>query len=186
MQALDVGVIPFRANDPYVQGINPNKVYQYLASGIPVVTTPVLDLEPNSPHLQFATDPAGMAAAVGRALDRPAPRDARQALARPHDWGVLAERMVNEIETGQRALVSPAPNFRHRIEWLRRRATPRAPRAPPGRPLTTGWAAAVLGLLVGYSSASRSGQDVRLAQRGHARRFVRIGEQSLYKITYPL
>jgi hypothetical protein len=37
MQALDVGIIPFRANDPHVQGINPNKVYQYLASGIPVV-----------------------------------------------------------------------------------------------------------------------------------------------------
>ena len=99
MQALDVGVIPFRANDPYVQGINPNKVYQYLASGIPVVTTPVLDLEPDPPHLQFASDPAGMTAAVGRALGAPAAREARRALARPHDWGVLAARMVNEIET---------------------------------------------------------------------------------------
>jgi hypothetical protein len=99
MQALDVGVIPFRANDPYVQGINPNKVYQYLASGIPVVTTPVLDLEPDPPHLQFASDPAGMTAAVGRALGAPAARAARRALARPHDWGVLAARMVNEIET---------------------------------------------------------------------------------------
>jgi len=45
VQGLDVGVIPFRANDPHVQGINPNKVYQYLAAGVPVVTTPVLDLE---------------------------------------------------------------------------------------------------------------------------------------------
>jgi teichuronic acid biosynthesis glycosyltransferase TuaH len=99
MQALDVGIIPFRANDPFVQGINPNKVYQYLASGIPVVTTPVLDLEPDPPQLQFASDPAGMAAAVQHALDRPAPREARRALARPHDWSVLASRMVNEIET---------------------------------------------------------------------------------------
>jgi glycosyltransferase involved in cell wall biosynthesis len=99
MQALDVGVIPFRANDPYVQGINPNKVYQYLASGIPVVTTPVLDLEPDPPHLQFASDPSATIAAVHAALDRAAPREARRALARPHDWGVLAARMVNEIET---------------------------------------------------------------------------------------
>ena len=104
MQALDVGVIPFRANDPYVQGINPNKVYQYLASGIPVVTTPVLDLEPDPPHLQFASDPAGLTAAVHRALDRPAPRDARRALARPYDWGALAARMVGEIENRVAAL----------------------------------------------------------------------------------
>ena len=99
MQALDVGVIPFRAKDPYVQGINPNKVYQYLASGIPVVTTPVLDLEPAPPHLQFASDPSGMAAAAGLALDRPAPPEARRVLARPHDWNVLAARMVSEIES---------------------------------------------------------------------------------------
>jgi hypothetical protein len=99
MQALDVGIIPFRANDPYVQGINPNKVYQYLASGIPVVTTPVLDLEPAPPHLQFASDPSGMAAAVRHALGQPAPPEARRALARPHDWDVLAARMVSEIES---------------------------------------------------------------------------------------
>jgi hypothetical protein len=104
MQALDVGIIPFRANDPYVQGINPNKVYQYLASGIPVVTTPVLDLEPSPPHLQFASEAAGMTAAVHRALDRPAPREACRALARPHDWDVLAARMVSEIESRAAAL----------------------------------------------------------------------------------
>ena len=104
MQALDVGIIPFRANDPYVQGINPNKVYQYLASGIPVVTTPVLDLEPSPPHLQFASEAAGMTAAVHRALDRPAPREARRALAQPYDWNVLAARMVSEIESRAAAL----------------------------------------------------------------------------------
>jgi len=98
MQALDVGVIPFRAQDPYVQGINPNKVYQYLASGRPVVTTPVLDLDPVSPHLQFAWDPSGMTLAVQRALDAPRQAEACRALARPHDWDTLAARMVDEIE----------------------------------------------------------------------------------------
>ena len=98
LQGLDVGVIPFRAKDPHVQGINPNKVYQYLAAGVPVVTTPVLDLEPASPWLQFADTPAAMAAAVAVALD--APRDAAAArdLARAHDWEALAARMVAAIE----------------------------------------------------------------------------------------
>jgi glycosyltransferase involved in cell wall biosynthesis len=98
MQALDVGVIPFRADDPFVQGINPNKVYQYLAAGVPAVTTPVLDLAPAPPHLQFAAGARGFAAALAPALDRPADRAACRALARPHDWGALAARMVDEIE----------------------------------------------------------------------------------------
>ncbi len=98
MQALDVAVIPFRAQDPFVQGINPNKVYQYLASGAPVITTPILDLDPVPPHLQFAAGPDAMAAAAGVSLDAPSEPEARRALARPHDWGPLAERMVDEIE----------------------------------------------------------------------------------------
>jgi teichuronic acid biosynthesis glycosyltransferase TuaH len=98
MQALDVGLIPFRANDPFVQGINPNKVYQYLAAGLPVVTTPVLDLAPAPPWLQFATDAAGLCAAVDGALAAPRDAAAARALARPHDWDALAARMVETIE----------------------------------------------------------------------------------------
>ena len=99
MQALDVGVIPFRAQDPFVQGINPNKVYQYLASGVPVVTTPLLDLPPAAPLLQFASDPGGFAAAATRAVQVSRDPGACRALARPYDWSVLSGRMVAEIES---------------------------------------------------------------------------------------
>jgi len=94
MQWLDLAVIPFRAQDPFVQGINPNKVYQYLASGAPVITTPILDLDPAPPHLQFAAGPEAVAAAARAALDAPSDPEARRALARPHDWGPLAERRL--------------------------------------------------------------------------------------------
>ena len=98
MQALDVGLIPFRASDPFVQGINPNKVYQYLAAGLPVITTPVLDLQESPPDLLFATTTDEVTRALATALDAPADRARRRTLARPHDWDVLAARMVNEIE----------------------------------------------------------------------------------------
>ena len=98
MQGLDVGLIPFRASDPYVQGINPNKVYQYLAAGRPVLTTPLLDLSPSPPDLEFAADDAGWEAGLERVLDAAPDAERRRALARPHDWGALSERMVAEIE----------------------------------------------------------------------------------------
>lgn len=98
MQALDVGVIPFRADDPFVQGINPNKVYQYLAAGVPVITTPVLDLAPRSPELQFAASESEWTNALGAALAAGPDREARRAIARGHDWDALAARMVREIE----------------------------------------------------------------------------------------
>jgi glycosyltransferase involved in cell wall biosynthesis len=98
MQGFDLGVIPFRASLPHVQGINPNKVYQYLAAGLPVVTTPVLDLEPAPPALQFAADLPGWEQAVARALDAPRDAEASRARALPYDWDRLAGRMIGEIE----------------------------------------------------------------------------------------
>jgi len=105
LQGLDLGVIPFRASEPHVQGINPNKVYQYLAAGLPVVTTPVLDLEPVPPVLQFAASVPEWERAVARALEAAHDPEASRALARPHDWDRLSEHMVAEIE---RRVGSPA------------------------------------------------------------------------------
>jgi glycosyltransferase involved in cell wall biosynthesis len=105
LQGLDLGVIPFRAALPHVQGINPNKVYQYLAAGLPVVTTPVLDLASAPPRLQFATDLPQWEQAVARALDAPRDPEACRRLALPHDWDRLAGEMVAEIE---RRVAGPA------------------------------------------------------------------------------
>jgi teichuronic acid biosynthesis glycosyltransferase TuaH len=99
MQGLDVGLIPFRASDPYVRGINPNKVYQYLAAGIPVVTTPLLDLAPSPPDLLFASTAPEFERALAQALAGPPDAGRRRALAGAHDWDTLAARMVAEIET---------------------------------------------------------------------------------------
>lgn len=98
MQGLDVGLIPFRADDPFVQGINPNKVYQYLAAGLPVLTTPLLDLDASPPDLLFAASPAEAVQALHVALDAAPEPSRRRALARSHDWDALAARMVAEIE----------------------------------------------------------------------------------------
>ena len=98
MQGLDVGVIPFRADDPYVRGINPNKVYQYLAAGIPVLTTPLLDLASSPPDLLYASSATEFERALETALAAAPDAERRRALARGHDWEALSGRMVAEIE----------------------------------------------------------------------------------------
>jgi glycosyltransferase involved in cell wall biosynthesis len=110
LQALDVGVIPFQAGHPYVVGINPNKVYQYLAAGIPAVTTPLLDLAPRPPHLQYAASAEEMVAAVRTALAAPPDRAARRAIAREHDWDAIAARMVEIMQSRLAAVSSPSPD----------------------------------------------------------------------------
>lgn len=99
MQALDVGLIPFRASDPFVQGINPNKVWQYLAAGLPVVTTPLLDTPASPPDLVFASSPDEFGQALATVLDAAPAPERRRALARPHDWDAIAARMVHAIES---------------------------------------------------------------------------------------
>ncbi|MGH7741509.1 MAG: glycosyltransferase [Candidatus Eiseniibacteriota bacterium] len=99
LQALDVGVIPFRANTRFVRGINPNKVYQYLAAGLPVVSTPLLDLPAAAPHLQYASSPDEMVAAVRGALAAPHDPGPRRAIAQAHDWDSIAARMVEIMNT---------------------------------------------------------------------------------------
>jgi hypothetical protein len=79
--------------------MNPNKIYQYLAAGIPAVTTPLLDLPAAPPDLQFASSPDEMVEAVRVALasgNDPAPR---RAIARPHDWDAIAARMVDIMQS---------------------------------------------------------------------------------------
>ena len=104
VQALDVGVIPFRANDPFVQGINPNKVYQYLAAGAAGDHHAGARSGRARPDLLFADHRGRVGAArSARRSTRTPIRARRRALARAHDWDALAARMVTRSSRGSPA-----------------------------------------------------------------------------------
>jgi len=98
LAAFDVGLIPFRLTT-LTAGVNPNKLYEYLAAGLPVVSTPF------SPEVKQDTDvvaPAVDAAALVSACDRflavsgdDAGRARMEAkagsLASAHDWNGIAK-----------------------------------------------------------------------------------------------
>jgi glycosyltransferase involved in cell wall biosynthesis len=97
LAGFDVGVIPFRRTT-LTAGVNPNKLYEYLAAGLPVVSTPFSEEVAAEPDLVARADNAAeFVAACERMLEVRRDESARsrlearaQAIASAHDWNRLA------------------------------------------------------------------------------------------------
>jgi glycosyltransferase involved in cell wall biosynthesis len=96
LAGFDVGTIPFRLST-LTAGVNPNKLYEYLAAGLPVVSTPFSDDVVAEPGLVArAPDEGSFAAAceqmlAPRAAGERAARAARASeMAAAHDWNRIA------------------------------------------------------------------------------------------------
>lgn len=91
---MDVALIPFRVN-ALTRGVNPNKLHEYMAVGLPVVST---DFSPFMhdyvPHASVADDTAGFIDAIHRWLAHPGDAQARRQIAQSHGWDPEAVRMV--------------------------------------------------------------------------------------------
>jgi glycosyltransferase involved in cell wall biosynthesis len=86
LRGADVALVPYAIND-LTRSVFPMKVYEYLAAGLPVVTTPLPALAETTGVLVAADAPATVAA-VERALaeDGQAARRARSAAVRENSW----------------------------------------------------------------------------------------------------
>jgi glycosyltransferase involved in cell wall biosynthesis len=92
LRGADVALVPYAIND-LTRSVFPMKVYEYLAAGLPVVTTPLPALAQTS-GVMVAADAPATVAAVELALsgDGPAARRARSEAVRDNSWDArLAE-----------------------------------------------------------------------------------------------
>lgn len=100
MSRFDVGLMPFALNDA-TRSISPTKTLEYLAAGLPVVSTRVPDVVADYPGIvAFADDACGFAAACRAARDEdPEVREhrVRPILAR-QTWDAIASRMSGLVE----------------------------------------------------------------------------------------
>jgi glycosyltransferase involved in cell wall biosynthesis len=110
LKGFDVCLLPNRINR-YTSHMFPLKFFEYLATGRPVVMTPLPSLE-EFRHLAFvaeAYDPPAFERAIESALDEPAEapvRKRRVEEARKHDWSSQVERLtglVREVLGAERA-----------------------------------------------------------------------------------
>jgi glycosyltransferase involved in cell wall biosynthesis len=67
LAALDVALIPYRMA-PAMTAASPIKLQEYLAQGLPVVSTDLPEVRRFAPPVEIASDAAGFAAAIERAL----------------------------------------------------------------------------------------------------------------------
>jgi len=94
VRAFRVGLIPF-LRTPLTEAVNPVKLYEYAAAGVPCVTTRFTDeVSAWGDAARVADSEAEFIAAVGAAAARPADRAPLVAFARLHDWDEIARRFV--------------------------------------------------------------------------------------------
>ncbi len=90
-KGFDVALNPFRINELTLNS-NPLKVREYLAAGLPVVSTPTPEVV-RLKHCRIASDPDEFTREIERALEDPGPSPARSELMRNESW----EAKVDEL-----------------------------------------------------------------------------------------
>ena len=105
LQQFTVGLIPFRYNE-LTRGVNPNKLYEYLAAGLPVVATRFSDEVQRYPDVVKSVDPGdefddaatGLVGALADEATAASMAETARAAARENDWNVIAEAFWKKID----------------------------------------------------------------------------------------
>jgi glycosyltransferase involved in cell wall biosynthesis len=106
MAGLDVALMPFARNEA-TRSISPTKTLEYLAAGLPVVSTRVPDVVTDfSTIVDLEDDADGFAGACRRAVRQPdgARAGRARALLDDHDWDTIARRMDELLLTTGRQI----------------------------------------------------------------------------------
>ncbi|HYM06175.1 MAG TPA: hypothetical protein VEU11_06405, partial [Terriglobales bacterium] len=100
IQHFDVCTMPYVVDD-YTKYIYPGKMHEYLASGRPVVSTPIQSVEEFRNVINIASGSQEWSNALEFSLSEeenaPARRAERQRAAREYDWDPLVEKIARNI-----------------------------------------------------------------------------------------
>ncbi len=101
MKYIDLGLIPFEKND-FTKGIYPLKINEYLAAGIPVVSTDFADLTDFTESTSITKTNEGFIEAIRQELssDNPDLAKVRMQIAEKNDWtsrAVLLNQLIEKV-----------------------------------------------------------------------------------------
>lgn len=106
LKTFSAAIIPFVKSD-FTRGIYPMKINEYLAVGLPVISTDFSDLSDFEDTIRIAGDNATFLQCLQAELDTDTAekRASRQGIARQNTWAVRAEELSDAIEQIEGALV---------------------------------------------------------------------------------
>ena len=94
---FDVGLIPFKVND-LTRAVNPIKLREYLAAGLPVISTPMVEVERYRGTIEIADTPETFAAVADKCLTSPATDCLRRVEAMRHEtWPAKLGRISGAL-----------------------------------------------------------------------------------------
>jgi glycosyltransferase involved in cell wall biosynthesis len=96
MASFDVCIIPFHEDD-LTRAVDPLKLYEYLAAGKPVVSTPLPRSSDFAGVVRIARGAEAFIAAIDEALHEGNSREQRIAAVRPHSWAERVREIVDLI-----------------------------------------------------------------------------------------
>jgi len=99
MRAFDVCITPHRVT-AFTESLNPIKLWEYLAAGKPIVSTPVAGFRDYPQFVRLASDADSFALAVEAALaEDPAAGEARRTEARRHSWNSRLDQVIEVMDS---------------------------------------------------------------------------------------
>ena len=101
LEGTDAFIIPYKIND-LTRGISPMKIYECLATGIPIVATPLPEFERFGEHVYLAENAAGFAKVLESLpeLETEEKVRARIRLARENSWEARFADLERELRRG--------------------------------------------------------------------------------------
>jgi len=110
LAAADVAIAPHQVA-PATRAVVPEKLFGYLAAGLPVVTTAVAGAEELRRLVWIARDPSEFARAIQGALkrDRDRRRSLRQGAVAPLSWDAVADHLIASVDAVRAGADLPSP-----------------------------------------------------------------------------
>lgn len=97
LRGMQVGLLPTLIND-YTRSMFPMKFFEYLAAGLPVVSTPLAFAQAGPPGLEVGADAPAFEAAIERQLNRgKLGADEARAFVGDNTWRARTRRMIEHI-----------------------------------------------------------------------------------------
>jgi len=99
LQHANVGLIPFDAvnHRNLVRSIHPLKLYEYLASGLPVVAVEWEELQNLKSPAALTNNHENFLTAIREAISRPPDQSTLQSYAAGKDWSRIVQRMIDLV-----------------------------------------------------------------------------------------